>query len=197
MSPEDIYNAVKDLTPYQVKKWYIDNNITEQQKKAYQNFKNAKNVKKSRDKNREGYNQYQNGLMKEIRQANREADNEKQRRYNETYRAKVKQQEAEVKKKQENINDVKDILNGIIDDVVDKADKNKAIQTIGNAIKRKMAVKVLNNKKMVQTLKDKIKVVFNKPKPKEETPKEKLRRENRERVRRWRVNKKTAEQNKQ
>ena len=76
MTPEDIYNAVKDLTPYQVKKWYVDNNITEQQKKAYQNFKNAKNVKKSRDKNREGYNQYQNGLMKEIRQASREADNE-------------------------------------------------------------------------------------------------------------------------
>ena len=195
MTPEDIYNAVKDLTPYQVKKWYVDNKITEQQKKAYQNFKNAKNVKKSRDKNREGYNQYQNGLMKEIRQASREADNEKQRRYNETYRAKVKQQEAEVKKKQENINDVKDILNSIIDDVVDKADKNKAVETIKNAIKRKMAVKVLNNKKMVQTLKDKIKVVFNKPK-KDETPKEKLRRENRERVRKWRANKK-AEQNKQ
>ena len=153
MSPEDIYNAVKDLTPYQVKKWYVDNKITEQQKKAYQNFKNAKNVKKSRDKNREGYNQYQNGLMKEIRQANREADNEKQRRYNETYRAKVKQQEAEVKKKQENINDVKDILNGIIDDVVDKAEKNKAVATIANSIKRKLAVNVLNNKKMVQIYK--------------------------------------------
>ena len=33
MTPEDIYNAVKDLTPYQIKKWYIDNNITEQQKR--------------------------------------------------------------------------------------------------------------------------------------------------------------------
>ena len=195
MTPEDIYNAVKDLIPYQVKKWYIDNNITEQQKKAYQNFRNVKRVLASREKNKEGYNKYQNDLMKEKRDADRKADNEKQKKYNKTYRDKIKKEEADVKKKQENINDVKDILNGIIDDVVDKAEKNKAVQTIGNAIKRKMAVKVLNNKKMVKTLQDKIKVVFNKPK-KDETPKEKLRRENRERVRRWRANKK-AEQNKQ
>ena len=194
MSPEDIYNVVKDLTPYQVKKWYVDNNITEQQKKAYQNFRNVKRVLAQREKNKEGYNKYQNDLMKEKRDADRKADNEKQKKYNKTYRDKIKKEEADLKKKQENINDVKDILNGIIDDVVDTADKNKAIQTIGNAIKRKMAVKVLNNKKMVQTLKDKIKVVFNKPK-KDETPKEKLRRENRERVRKWRANKK--EQNKQ
>jgi len=60
-----------------------------------------------------------------------------------------------------------------------------------------MAMKKLNNKKTVQKLQDKIKVVFNKPKdqPKEETLQEKMRRENRERVRRCRAKKK-VEQNK-
>ena len=42
MTPEEIYEAVKDLTPYQTKKWYIDNKITEEQKIKYRTFKNVK-----------------------------------------------------------------------------------------------------------------------------------------------------------
>ena len=192
MLPEEIYENVKDLTPYQVKKWYADNNITEQQKQAYKNYKNVKSVLKSRQKNKELYNTYQNKLMKERRQADRDADNAKQRQYNKTYRDKIKKEGAEIKKKQ----DVNDILNDIINDVVEKSEKNKAVATLTNAIKRKTAMQKLNNKKTVQKLQDKIKDVFNKPKPKEETPQEKMRRETRERVRKWRAKKRELEANK-
>ena len=99
MLPEEIYGTVKDLTPYQVKKWFIYNNISNEDKQAYKNYKNVKCVLKSRQKNKELYNLYQNKLMKERRQVDRDADNAKQRQYNKTYRAKVKQQEAEIKKK--------------------------------------------------------------------------------------------------
>ena len=190
MLPEKIYEAVKDLTPYQVKKWYADNNISNEDKQAYKNYKNVKSVLKSRQKNIELYNTYQNKLMKERRQANRNADNVKQRQYNKTYRDKIKKEGVEIKKKQ----DVNDILNDIINDVVNKSEKNKAVATLTNAIKRKTAMQKLNNKKTVQKLQDKIKEVFNKPK--EETPQEKMRRETRERVRKWRAKKRELEANK-
>ena len=63
MTPEEIYEATKDLTPYQVKKWYIDNKITDEDKKAFQNYKNSKNVLAWRQKNKEKYNDYQNSYM--------------------------------------------------------------------------------------------------------------------------------------
>ena len=42
MTPEEIYNAVKDLSACQVKKWYADNKITEEQKKLIKNTKMQK-----------------------------------------------------------------------------------------------------------------------------------------------------------
>ena len=67
MTPEEINNAVKDLIPYQVKKWYMDNNITEQDKQAYKSYKNVKRVLASQEKNKEKYNEYQNSYMSSCR----------------------------------------------------------------------------------------------------------------------------------
>ena len=53
MTPEEIYEATKDFKPYQIKKWYIDNKITDEDKKAFQNYKNSKNVLAWRQKNKE------------------------------------------------------------------------------------------------------------------------------------------------
>ena len=124
MTPEEIYNVIKDLKPFEVKKWYADNKITDQDKQAYKNYKNAKSVLKSRQKNKESYNQYQNALMKKRRQADRDADNEKQRIYNKTYRDKIKKEETELKRKQD------------INDIIDKA-----VEKLTNAIKCKIAIK--------------------------------------------------------
>ena len=132
MTPNEIFEAVKDLTPYLTKRWYIDNKITEEDKKAYQKYKNTKRVLASRDKdaNRETYKTYQNSLMKKIRDADRATDNEKQRRHNKIYREKIKKQ-----------NKIKDVLNDIIDDVVDNAEKRKTSAImIQNAFRNKRAI---------------------------------------------------------
>ena len=66
---------------------------------------NIRAVLKYRAKNIDKYNHYQNELMKKKRDEDREAYNEKQKKYNKIYRERIKKEKAEAKKKQEDIND--------------------------------------------------------------------------------------------